>query len=622
MRRRRAAIFVVACLAVLAVMLGPAALPSGPAARGAEPACLPSTELYYDDGTVTDYVSTTCPSCSDVQGVRFSLPAGLASATISSVRFWCRPASPGASVEVWILGADHQTDLVPHITYAVGSTGWQTVQPAENVVSGDFFVFVRRLDRGTSLGYDYWNDAHRSFTGEHPSAPTDLARGGDIMIRATVEAAVHVGQGQLYPTIQAAIDAACAGVTIHVHPGTYTENVTVSKAVTITSTGGPSQTTVQSPSGRRSTFTVTAPGVSLSGFTIKGATDTGRAAVSISGVSGCVISGNVITNNNLGVYLSEGSAQNIVVENELRSNSNAIYVDGSQSCITGNKIHGNTAALGSAVFFSGSASGNQLSFNSITLDPGMGAGPHVYNQSAAEDVRATENWWGDAGGPGNAGGQGPSAGEGIVYEPWLAAAPSRVKTVAAAAGDFTVAARNEASVTFLGKSTAATTVSVVGFTANPAGEFPAGSMGKWVDVQVGSGGGLESAEIRVHYTAQERGDLDEGSLRLYWWDGSKWTLCSDSGVDKSGGFVWAKLDGDGQPGPADLQGTLFAVGTAAGGRTISWWLIPAAILIVVVLLIAFRLFWVLVVRRSSYLVLLTVLALVAPVAVPHDAGAA
>jgi parallel beta-helix repeat protein len=592
--------FVVACLVGLAVMLGPAVLPSGPAAGGAEPACLPSTELYYDDGTATGYVSTTCPSCSDVQGVRFSVPAGLPSATISSVRFWCQPASPGASVEVWILGADRKTDLVPHVTCAVGSTGWQTVTLPENVVSGDFFVFVRRLERGTSLGYDYWNDAHRSFAGEHPAVATEWGRpgeGGDIMIRATVEASVHVGPGQMYSTIQAAIDAACAGLTIHVHPGTYTENVTVSKAVTITSTGGPSQTTVQSPTGRRSTFTVTAPGVSLSGLTIRGATDTDRAGVSISGASACVISGNIITNNNLGVYLSEGSAQNIVVENDLRSNSNAVYVDGSQSCITGNKIHGNTAALGSAVFLSGSASGTQLRFNSITLDPGMGAGPHVYNQNAAEDVRATENWWGDAGGPGNEGGQGPSVGEGIVYEPWLAAAPSRVKTVAAAAGDFTVAARNEASVTFLGKSTAATTVSVVGFTANPAGEFPTGSMGKWVDVLVGSGSGLESAEIRVHYTAQERGDLDEGSLRLYWWNGSKWTLCSDSGVDKSSGFVWAKLDGDGQPGPADLQGTLFGVGTVGGG-TMSWWLIPAAVLIVVVLLIAFRLFWVLVVRNG------------------------
>ena len=299
---------------------------------GAEPACLPSTELYYDDGTATGYVSTTCPSCSDVQGVRFSVPAGLPSATISSVRFWCQPASPGASVEVWLLGADRKTDLVPHITCAVGSTGWQTATPPENAVSGDFFVFVRRLEKGTSLGYDYWNDAHRSFAGEHPAVATEWGRpgeGGDIMIRATVEASVHVGQGQMYSTIQAAIDAACAGLTIHVHPGTYTENVTVSKAVTIASTGGPSQTTVQSPSGRRSTFTVTAPGVSLSGLTIRGATDTDRAGVSISGASACVISGNIITNNNLGVYLSEGSAQNIVVENEFRSNSNAVYVDGS-----------------------------------------------------------------------------------------------------------------------------------------------------------------------------------------------------------------------------------------------------------------------------------------------------
>jgi hypothetical protein len=188
-------------------------------------------------------------------------------------------------------------------------------------------------------------------------------------------------------------------------------------------------------------------------------------------------------------------------------------------------------------------------------------------------------------------------GEGVVYEPWLSAAPSRVKTVAAAPGDFTVAARDEASVTFLGKCTAATMVSVAGFTANPAGEFPTASMEKWVDVLVGSGGGLESAEIRVHYTAQQKGDLDEGALRLYWWDGSKWSLCSDSGVDKSGGFVWAKLDGDGRPGPADLQGTFFGVGTAGGGTT-SWWLIPMAILTVVVLLIAFRLLWVLVVRNG------------------------
>ncbi len=598
MMRRRAAILAVACLLVLCVTLSLPVLPSGPRAEAASPICQPSTELSYDDGTATKYVSTACPSCSDAQGVRFSLPGGLVSASISSVRFWCQPESPGASVEVWILGPDHETELLPRITVAVGSTGWQSVKPAENVVAGDFYVFVHRLDKNTSLGCDDWNDNHRSFVGEHPSTIREWGapgEGGDIMIRATVEASIHVGPGQLYSTIQAAVDAACSGLTIHVHPGTYNENVTVWKAVAIASTEGPSQTTVQSPSGRRNTFTVTAPGVTVSGLTIRGATEAERAGVHILGVSGCIVTGNIITGNNLGLYLAEGSGPTIVVENEFKANTSAIYVDGAQSYIAGNKIHGNTASLGSAVFYSGPASGNQLRFNSITLDPGMGAGPHVYNLSAADDVPATENWWGSAGGPANAGGQGPMVGEGVVYDPWLTVAPSRVKTVAAAAGDFTMVARDEASVSVLGRCTTSAVVSVVGFSANPAGEFPTRSMGKWVDLLVPSG--LETAQIRIYYTAQEKGDLDEESLCLYWWDGSRWTRCSNTGVDKANGFVWATLDGSARPGPADLQGTFFAVGTA-GGKAMSWWLIPVAILIVVVLLIAFRLFWVLVVRNA------------------------
>ncbi len=601
MIRRRAAIFAAACLVVLAVALGPAVLPSGRPAVGAETVCQPSTEITYDDGTADRYVSTICSPCSNVQGVRFSLPAGLASATISSVRFWCRPNSPGDSVEVHIVGPDHLTELVPVLTQAVGETGWQTVAPAENVVTGDFFVLVRRLDAGTSLGCDYWNDYHRSFAGEHPSTLTEWGRpeeGGDIMIRATVEASVHVGPGQLYSTIQEAVDAACSGLTIHVHPGTYAENVTVWKTVAIASTNGPAQTTVHSPSGRRNTFTITAPDVSLSGFTITGATDADRAGVSVSGASGCSITGNIITGNNMGIYLSGASGQTLVVENEIKSNSNGIYVDGSQTYMAGNKIHGNTASLGSAVFFSGSASGNQLRFNSITLDAGMGAGPHVYNQSAAEDVSARENWWGDAAGPGNAGGRGTAVGEGVVYQPWLAAAPLRVKAARVGPGEFTLAAVGEASVTLLGRGSGTAVISVAGFTANPAGEFPVTDMGRWVDLLVSGGSGLETLEMRVNYTAQEGGNLDQGTLRLYWWDGSQWDLCSDTGVDQSGGFVWARVAGGGRPGPADLEGTFFAVGTAPGGGTTSWWLIPVAILIVVVLLIAFRVFWVLVVRNG------------------------
>jgi pectin methylesterase-like acyl-CoA thioesterase len=55
------------------------------------------------------------------------------------------------------------------------------------------------------------------------------------MIRAAISQEIHVGQGQDYSTIQAAVDAASPGLNIIVHDGTYNENVTVWKALAIRS---------------------------------------------------------------------------------------------------------------------------------------------------------------------------------------------------------------------------------------------------------------------------------------------------------------------------------------------------------------------------------------------------
>jgi hypothetical protein len=70
-----------------------------------------------------------------------------------------------------------------------------------------------------------------------------------------------------YTTIQGAIDGV-SGSTIVVNDGTYTEEVTVDKSVTIQAASGATPT-IESPDGVGTTITVTADSVTIDGFEIK-----------------------------------------------------------------------------------------------------------------------------------------------------------------------------------------------------------------------------------------------------------------------------------------------------------------------------------------------------------------
>lgn len=628
MRRRQSFRFAATCLVIISALLLPMALWCGTGSVGAESTGLwcgadqvggASTELSYDDGVSMGYVETGCAPCGNFMGVKFSLSAGVKSATIASVRFYARPKAGGGNVQIYIKAKDVVTDVVPFITYFVGGTGWQTVDLSGATVTGDFFVFVRRMDKGTSIGHDYFNDGKRSFIGEYYTvlAPwgdvSERAEGrGDIMIRATISQGIHVGQGQDYSTIQAAVDAASPGLNIIVHKGTYNENVTVWKQLGIRSQDGPTNTIVQTSLDYRNTFTITAPNVSLSGFTIKHIGDLGSAGVSLENDGCSLVSGNVILDNEYGIHVSESSTKNILLENECKSNRTGIFVEGSQNYISGNKLHGNTAPIGSAVLLSDIASGNYLVFNSITVDPEtdplVAAGPQVYNRNGAEQVNATQNWWGSASGPSSAGGEGSAVGGMVLVDPWLSLAPLRVDTEVAGPGDYTVNSRVETSGEVAKGGSGTPVVTVASFSENPVlsvddlsgkpvGRFPAKPLGKWIDALFSTTDGVEQAEIRVYYTADEVAGVKEGSLRLYWWNGDKWSVCSKSRVDKGFDFVRTEVDLKSKPSLADMNGTFFAVGIPKGGG-FSWWLIPLILVIVVILLIAFRLFWVLVVKSE------------------------
>jgi parallel beta-helix repeat protein len=564
-----------------------------------------SMELAYDDGVMVGLVKAACGYCDEVQAVKFSLPGHMVSGVVTEVSFYYDPA--GKATRTLRIDIMQNNDYaLENLSYQATGLGWHTVDIPDTAVSGNFVVAIDVAEG--RLGYDRWNDNHRGVTGEIEKSLGYPFTNGDIMIRARIQSVIHVGRDQPYKTIQSAVDAAVPGIAIVVHEGTYNENVTVDQSVIIKSLSGPAKTIVQTspPYSDNNVFRITASCVTLSGFTIKSAIYDDRAGVYVDESSGCLISGNVIEDNNYGIYVSENSTNNILLENESRYNATGIYVDGSENYVSGNKLHGNTAVRGSAVSLSFIASGNRLLFNTITVDPGtdvaVAAGPQVYNENSDELVPAVENWWGTDTGPSNAGGQGPLVGQSILFEPWLTKQPLRVKTAPTAGGDQAMNAREVMNVAVLKQGTGTPMVSSASFGENPFGKFPGTPMGRWVDVLFDSTDGVEQVEIRVHYTADELSALrlKEGSLRLFWWNTEigKWKACSKTSVNKRDDFVWARLNLKTKPTSNDLGGTMFAVGVPKGG--FAWWLIPIIIVIVIIALILLRLFWGLVVRRERY----------------------
>ncbi|MFY1112562.1 MAG: NosD domain-containing protein [Methanosarcinaceae archaeon] len=168
------------------------------------------------------------------------------------------------------------------------------------------------------------------------------------------------GQAQ-FATIEAALNNSFPGDEIVVKSGIYTENIDVAKNVTIVSeSGNPADTIIQAASSTDHIFNVTADGVKISGFNIKGASGIWCAGILLEGVEYCVIENNELSENEIGIRLDSSSSNTL--ENNIASNNteDGVYISDSNSNTLKNNIGSNNF---NGIYLSGSCSNNTLSNN-------------------------------------------------------------------------------------------------------------------------------------------------------------------------------------------------------------------------------------------------------------------
>ena len=146
-------------------------------------------------------------------------------------------------------------------------------------------------------------------------------------------AIIHVPSD--YSKIQWAVDNASIGDTIFVEDGTYVENLDVYKQLEIRSKNGSFNCIIKAANPDDHIFEIRADHVGITGFKIEGST---KAGIYLCG-SYCSISNNIISDNYIGVHLSQSTSNN-VTNNIIVSNDFGVVVFGSNnSDVVGNTIN-------------------------------------------------------------------------------------------------------------------------------------------------------------------------------------------------------------------------------------------------------------------------------------------
>jgi len=113
-------------------------------------------------------------------------------------------------------------------------------------------------------------------------------------------------------------------------------------------------------------------------------------------------------------------------------------------------------------------------------------------------------------------------------------------------------------------TTAPVNITIGKYPANPGTSF-GGDIGKYIDVRVNDSANVTNLTIKLFYTDAELGGKNESSLRMYWWNGSVWDVCSNTGVNTTNqrgysGYIWAFINSTTTLSLSDLTGLALDAG--------------------------------------------------------------
>lgn len=154
-----------------------------------------------------------------------------------------------------------------------------------------------------------------------------------------------------------------SGDVITVSPGTYTENIKITKDnLTIRSeSGNPDDTIIQAENPNANVLLLKADNIIISGFKIIGATDPIHSGIYLSSCRNCTIDNNKFLNNGLGIYTLYSNG-NTVSNNTVTNNKEyGIAIQSSKD----NLLSGNTASDNSRGVHFGNSDGNTFSGNTV-----------------------------------------------------------------------------------------------------------------------------------------------------------------------------------------------------------------------------------------------------------------